>query len=343
MKEFRSKNHYVPQLYLKSWVDDENKLCVYKILVSSENEHLWRKHSPASIAYYRNFYTQLLSGKESDEFERWLSENYESPAKHAIAKAINDKKLSISDWKVLIRFLACQDVRTPARLIEHINREPVDLEKILQDSIQQAIREIETDSVPSDHMTELDGELNKNFPLRFTAERDPDDNGLGVLKVESYIGRATWIHSMKHILSNLEPLLLTHKWSIIKPAKGYSWPTSDNPVIRLNFRDDKDYDFLGGWGREKGNIFFPLGPQHAMFTQIGDKPPIKGTRLDERSTLEVRKFIAENAHRMIFCNFNDDEISTLRPRVVDPNAVTKENLKLSEWHQENKTLEFEFL
>lgn len=343
MNEFRANNHYVPELYLKQWRDSSNKICVYKTLVSHENERVWKKHSASAIAYQRHLYTQLISGKESDELERWLDRNYESPAKEAIEKATNDRKLSRGDWEVLIRFLACQDVRTPARLLEHLNREHSEYQKTLQESVERVKYELENDLISASDTAEIENEYNKTYPLKVKTERDPNNSEMGILRVESYIGRATWIHSIKHLLSSLEPALQKHKWSIIKPAKGYSWPTSDNPVVKLNFKDDNNYDFGGGWGREKGNIFFPIGPQHAMFVQIGDKPILKGTRLGETSTRQVRKFIVEHAHRMVFSNSFDKQVVLTRLRKIDPEAVKKEKKQLKDWHEQNIKLESEYL
>lgn len=42
-----------------------------------------------------------------------------------------DQRLSPDDWYVLIKFLALQDVRTPARLFEHLERTQKDLKEIL--------------------------------------------------------------------------------------------------------------------------------------------------------------------------------------------------------------------
>ncbi|WP_257288046.1 DUF4238 domain-containing protein [Endozoicomonas sp. SESOKO2] len=342
MNKIKANNHYVPQLYLKRWVDSENEVCIYKTLVSHENENLWRKQSTAAIGYQRHLYTQMIAGKESDDLENWLDKNYESPAQEAISKAVNDEKLSKHDWYLLIRFLACQDVRTPARLLEHLSRQNRTQEKILQDSLERLKEEIENNSISPSDTVEPSNELDKLFPLKIRTERDPNDKEMARIKVESYTGRATWIHSLKHLLKYSEKVLHLHKWSIIKPARGCSWPTSDNPVIKLNFRDENNYDFGGGWGREKGNIFFPISPQHAMFVQIGDKPILKGTRLSKDLTKQVKKMIVEHAHRFVYSNSFDNEISALRPRIVDANAVKKEKYQIKDWHEQNSQFETEF-
>lgn len=80
-----------------------------------------------------------------------------------------------------------------------------------------------------------------------------------------------------------------------------------------------------------------------MFVQIGDKPILKGTRLNECLTRQVRKFIIENAHRKVFSNNFDSEVLLIRPRVIDPDAVKKEKNQMKEWHDRNIKLELEYL
>lgn len=341
MSELRVKNHYIPEVYLKQWEDSESKVCVYKTLASHQNQRVWKSYSAGAIAYQRHLYTQYLSGSESDEFERWLDKNYESPASDVIEKAITDQKLSKDDWDILIRFLTSQDVRTPARLLDHLDRERDLYQDTLQKSLEDVKKMMEINDV--DELKKLDGlkRDNRTFPLKVITELDPNRE-YGTLRVESYIGRATWLHSIRSLLESTEQVLHTHKWSIIKPAKGYSWFTSDNPVIKLNFTNDNKYDFGGGWGRKKGNIIFPISPQHAMFVQIGDRPMLKGTRLSISETRQIRKFIAEHAHRKIFSNYFDADVFKLRPRIVSPSSVKQEREQLEGWHNKNIALESEY-
>jgi hypothetical protein len=228
-------------------------------------------------------------------------------------------------------------VRTPARLLEHLNRGK-HAQKTLEESLARVKYELENNIITSNDIS-VKSDQADIYPLKVTIEDSNDEMGV---RVEGYIGRATWLHEIKHLLENTARILHNHKWSIIKPAKGYSWFTSDNPVIKLNFTDVNNYDFGGGWGREKGNIIFPIGPQHAMFVQIGDKPILKG-RLNEPLTKQLRKLIAEHAHRMIFSNYFDADVNLLRPRIVDDQAVNKEKQQLAAWHDKNKNLEIEHL
>ncbi len=151
-----------------------------------------------------------------------------------------------------------------------------------------------------------------------------------------------WLWSIEHVLKNTSKILHGHKWTILKPAKGFKWFTSDNPVVKLNFTTPQNYDLKGGWGRNKGNIIFPIGPEHAMFVETGDKPAQKGTRLSVDETIFFRKIIAENANRMIFADSFDNEIEKLLPRSVDSIQFKKEQIELEKWHNLNKQLEIDY-
>jgi len=300
------------------------------------------KYTTGAIGYQKHLYTQTLSGRETDEFERWIDKNYESPAKDSIDRVVTDKRLTKDDWDILIRFLALQDVRTPARLLEHLDRGRNTHEDTLREVIENLKVEMESNNTRLLEDASVNSkDYDKHFPLKVTTELNPGSE-MGTTKVESYIGRSTWIHSMKALLINTEQILHKHKWSIIKPAIGYSWFTSDNPVIKLNYTNDNEYDFGGSWGRNKGNIIFPIGPQHAMFVQIGDRPIPKGTRLTVPQTIQLRKFIAEHAHRKIFSDQFDDEVPSIRPRHISSEKVKFERSQLENWHRQNNELESEF-
>ena len=341
MSELHVKNHFVPECYLKRWGDSNNEICVYKTLVSHENVPVWRKYSSGAIAYHRHLYTKIVSGEESDELEKWLDKEYETPANPVLERAVLDKKLSVRDWHILINFIAAQDVRTPARLFEHLERFSKLLPEILENTIQKLRKKLESnEAIDSDKhkTTDLNSSL---IPLKVTTESVPGKKH-GIIKAETYVGRSTWFYSIKHSLEKTSKILLQHRWTIVKPAKGFKWITSDNPVVKLNFTNPGNYDLKGGWGKKKGNIIFPISPEHAMFVQIGDKPMQKGTRLTAEQTKFFRKIIAENANRMIFSNFIDNEIENISPRVVDSIQFRKEKEEMEKWHDMNKKLELEY-
>jgi len=341
MRETHVKNHYVPELYLKRWANDDQKINVYRVVVSNECVPIWRSYSPSAIGYHKHLYTQIINGKESDEIENWFNKEFESPASSVLDRATNDQRLTASDWAILIRFLAAQDVRTPARLLEHLKRAP-DLSNMINEVLDNLKNDLANGVLDRRKIVAEQQQIEKTLPIKVITEME-DDKDLATIRVESYVGRSTWIHSMKHLLEKTAKILLNHKWSIVKPALGYSWPTSDNPVVKLNFTDKNNYDLLGGWGRPKGNIIFPIGPEHAMFVEVGNTPFKKGTRLSVENTVFFRKIIAENSHRHIFSKHQDEAILRIKPRVVDDQIIQKEKHELANWHNRNSELELEYL
>ena len=137
MGELHIKNHFVPECYLKRWADSDQQICFYRTLVSHESVPVWKKRSAAAIAYHRHLYTSVLSGEESDELEKWFDSEYETPANEALEKVVLNQRLTVNDWHILIKFLAAQDVRTPARLYEHMRGSKESLPKILEDTLKK--------------------------------------------------------------------------------------------------------------------------------------------------------------------------------------------------------------
>ena len=340
MGELHIKNHFVPECYLKRWTDSDQRICFYRTLVSHDNVPIWDKCSVAAIAYHRHLYTRMVSGEESDEFEKWFDSEYETPANAVLEKAVSNQKLTVNDWHILIKFLAAQDVRTPARLYEHLKRCEESLPEILADTLKKLKEKLECGE-KIDVVKKVPDKTTSLLPMKVTTEPVAGKKD-GVIKAETYAGRGSWLFSIRYLLENTSKNLLKHKWTIVKPAKGFNWFTSDNPVVKLNFTDPENYDLKGGWGKKKGNIFFPIGPKHAMFVQIGDKPMQKGTMLSAEQTIFFRKIIAENANKMIFSDSFDDEIEKNFPRVIDSIQFKKEQIELEKWHDLNKQFELEY-
>lgn len=315
---------------------------VYRTLVSHVNSPIWKSFPPSAIAHQNHLYTQVINGKENDDLEKWFSKEIETPASKAIDKAVSDQRLSKDDWHILIKFLAAQDVRTPSRLHQHIEWGMETVTNVLNEVLDDVKEKLEKGELTSTEK-EMEDYANKPpyFPLKVITESCPDSD-LATLRAETLIGRSSWIHSIKHLLENTAQILHKHKWSIVKPAKGYYWFTSDNPVVKLNYTDRLNYDLLGDWGRQKGNIFFPIGPEHAMFVEIGGKPFPKGSRLNMNLTLQFRKFIAENSYRMIFSFYEDPYVVHLKRRVIDNERVKKEREEMQNWHLANAHLEQEY-
>ena len=113
----RSENHYVAQFQLKRWAPDEQRIWVYRTIVTHDAYPQWRQHSVKGIAKLRDLYSSAVGGDEKDEMERWLSDSIDAPSASVLSKVASERRLTRDDWGVLHRLFAASFARTPAFFI----------------------------------------------------------------------------------------------------------------------------------------------------------------------------------------------------------------------------------
>ena len=333
-------NHYLPRMYLKPWETVGGKVWTYRILVPHNNVPLWKDFSSKSVGHHLHLYTQIVAGQETDEIERWFDREFESPAKEPLTKALSDAQLTADDWKRLVRFLAAQDVRTPASFFQKMKRWDESLPALLKETMEKSLKKYEeATKTGQPRLAPPPTEDREGLPLRVSVRRNP--TGGGELGAEILIGRQYWIRSIKRALTKTLKILHEHQWTILRPPKGMTWFTSDDPVIRLNMSSPTNYNFKGGWNSPGTCIFLPLGPEHLLYTQIGKRPPLRGERMTQEHADLVRRFTAEHAWRMIFALKEDREVSLFRPRIVSPEEVRREREQWKAWHEQQVMAEKE--
>lgn len=342
MTNFRRDNHYVSIGYLKRWESSSNKIWVYRTLVSHDNVPLWKESSIKGVAYHSYLYTRIIAGVESDEIERWLDKEYETPTEGVLQKVASEDRLTASDWRILVRFLASQDVRTPARLIENLKRWEKTLPDILENTLKESVRKLELVRSGETDLQQNKSLMAEYLPIRIKTEIEPNKK-FGILKAKTVTGRGMWLFSIRHLLSQTANILHQHRWTILSPPKGMKWFTSDDPVIRLNFYKHNKYDFRGGWGSIGTEIFLPISPEHLLYTQVGKRPPRRGTKVTPDKAKMISRFIVEHAYRIIFAREPDTNVSKYRPRVVDSESFRDEKDQWTKWHANQTNAERELM
>ena len=83
----------------------------------------------------------------------------------------------------------------------------------------------------------------------------------------------------------------------------------------------------------------PISPNHLLYTQVGVRPPRRGTQFSPEQAGIIRRCIAEHAHRVIFASKPDANMTSLRPRTVNADLVKDENSQWSKWHEEQTEAE----
>jgi hypothetical protein len=329
-------------MYLKRFGASPGRVSTYRILVAHSRVPVWKETPVKGIAYHAHLYTRIVSGIQTDEIEKWLNAEFETPAEEALKRATSGSRLSPTDWHNLVRFLAAQDVRTPARLSENLQRWNEIVPAILDNTLREAVSKLEAARKTGETINVTKTANSEYIPLRVTTEREPGQE-FGKLKSELIMGRGLWLFSMKHALANTAKVLHNHKWSILMPPDDLTWFTSDDPVVRLNYYGNGKYDFNGGWGNPGTEIVLPLDPRHLLYTKVGERPQRRVSVVPRNVAKMMRHFIAEHAHRFIFAASADTEVPRLRPRIVDAALLRDERQQWLKWNEDQTIAERELM
>ena len=336
--QFHKRNHYLPQMYLKAWSNNNKKIWQKRLLVSNENMPEWQKVSINNTAYQTDLYSNTFLG---DGIERMFDSLYEEPAKHPIDKLINDSKLTMQDWEKIIYFIAAQSLRTPARYFKTSEQMKQILPKIMEDTLKKLQEELKKyDETGVFSSTPKCNAETKILPIRISTEECEEKDKV-YLKTEMTISRACWLYEIDYVMKNTAKVLLNSKWSVIKPADGYEWITSDDPVICLNYYSENEYDFGGGWGNVGSEIIFPISPKHLIYTQVGKRNENRW-QADYKQSQLFNKLIAEHAFRRIYASDVNLEKMSYRNRIVDVQQYKEEEALFQKWGELHDELEKNF-
>ena len=336
--QLRANNHFVPASYLRRWAGGDGRISTYRLLVNHPSVPVWDRQSPRGLARLRHLYTSTLAGGETDEMERWLDTEFESPASNVIEMAISGARLSRGNYRVLARFVAAQDVRTPARLREVLERGREDVPAVMQKTLERSVRELERAIASREALPPVPESTADAFPARVRIRPGPDGEHC-TIQVEATVGRGYWQFQMRRLLTKTVEHLCRHRWTILRAPTGVRWVTSDDPVIKLSWNGPDSYDFGGGWGSHGTEIILPLSPTYVLYTAIGRRPPPRGTMVALKTAMWMQEVFIKHADRFIFAVEPDPTVEAIRPRCVDSVAFENEREQWRRWHDENQAAE----
>ena len=343
MNNISRNNHFVPQMYLDAWKNENNKIWTYDLLVPNENCNLWNERATRSIASQQDFYIMLKNKEEVDDIEKYINKKIEIPASNPLKKAIKSQELSDNDWKAIINFSGCQSVRTPtfASRILDISKNK------FNDTFQQTILEIEKklnnmsiEELKKYSKNENYNKHNEMFPLKII-DTGVEHGGKALIKVETIIGKSFYLQEMINLINETIEILHQHEWKIIDLDYRVKIPTSDDPVICLNYYSDDKYDFNGGWNNRGSEIIFPISPSKIIYTKVGARDI--QFRLDYQLSMKIKTIIVKHASRRIFSIDREKWITKTRKRYVNKNQFKREKEMIENWHKDYKNIEAEYL
>ena len=330
-------------MLLKNWRNENSVVCCHKYLVPVASVPDW-KHVPSGGTGYRNhLYKQKRSETRYDELEDWFNEKIENPAAPAIEKIITDSLMTVEDWHKVIKFAVLQQLRTPAAFFDHVKTLHEVLPVIQRDVLAEAKEKLERGEL-SIESEEPKGISKQDYPCMFSTIQDEETDTV-TIKLETAPGRSTWLFDIKNMIDKIFSHAKRHKWTVIKPSKGFNWPINDLALIRLSFKNAQNYTFGGGWDNPNGNLILPLSPQHLMITQIKSKSKMfkRGQRVDLEMTNLIRKIIAESAFEFIYSKNKDDDLLKYRKRLVDLNEYNLRKKFWKKWDTLQSGLEDKFV
>lgn len=328
-------NHFVPQFYLRRWADNGlSQVMAYRTLVSHGDVPEWAPRSIRGIAFHRDLYSEI-SSPELDEFERWIATEFEEPALETIGRAVNGMPLIARDHAQLGSFFAAQDVRTPASFFESQERWATQIPETLDKTLSDAVAKLEAVRQAGSRLP-MPAPGPNPFADVFRIKIEPHGEGQSAIRLRVASGRALWIAQMRSLLTGRAIATLRgHNWSIVEPHGSAEWFTSDHPSMRLNFCTAENYDFGGGWGRKKCDLFLPLSPRHLLYAQVGAAYPERFAFGSEHTRL-IQRMLAERSHRWIFARQPISTVVQDRPRVVDAERFRAEEQFWANWDEANR-------
>ncbi|HWQ98388.1 MAG TPA: DUF4238 domain-containing protein, partial [Clostridia bacterium] len=330
MEQFTRDNHYLPQLYLKSWSIDTNKIWQYRLLVSNENVPIWKYASIKDVGYHSDLYSGILNGKETDEIEKFFQREIEDPVKPAIFKVENHERLSRFDLEKLVRFLAAQYVRTPARYFRHKPIYDQLIPSLLQTDLRKLVARAEF-ALQNNLPISTNAKGSKWLPYR-TELVQSHEPGKKLLYFEVLCDRQIWFLEMEKILKDTYKCLLDHRWSFVEAATGVTFYTSDDPV--LSVRNDGNGEMMGdgAWTRAGTNIIFPLSPRFLMYTEVGSEEDDSIMQKQPNFSYLFQRYTINHAFRSIFSIKQSPYIHECRKRTVNAELFEKEKSEMRSWH-----------
>lgn len=312
-------------MYLKTWSTDK-QIWIYDMLVDNPNFPIWKRNSIKNVASIDNLYVHMRCGTEYDDFENVFNNKFEMPAAEPLNNAINGYRMSRSDWKALIRFVALQWIRTPAFYVNNRKRN--------QEILTDCLNDIANDLASGKILTKMAKPVNNtnmisSLPIKFTWSSTYESNAQRGLTLTVIDGKSTWLNEIEALLSDSSKYLTAiqeRRWSIITFPDDILVPTSDHPTVV----------------QENGIIVFPLSP-HKVLYSCGKMRIDPRYKADSRMALEINKAIIMNAYRYIYAFSKDLSIPSLRPRIEDHASFIKVRQEYDRWYAEYRISEAPFI
>jgi hypothetical protein len=231
---------------------------------------------PEAFGYERFLYApgEGANDPRSDAFERWLARFIDAPAVAPLKHVGAGTQLTeFSERLALARFIASQDMRTPA--VRDLSL------AFLQRGIESGWPEVVAESLAA---LQLDA--------------SPDAVRVTAAMYAPRVTNAAWLGIIRANLDRVARDIARRPWTIVAAPSGYDWLTSDIGIVK--FADDFDQPVSAGpgWAHGKKRWLFPVTPRIAIAVSPKEAPEYAEARsgwlkvVNRQMVLDARTFVA---------------------------------------------------
>ena len=340
-------NHYIPQMYLKQWEIDGG-IYVYNLLVSHKNVPLWTKKPIKHAGSIYNLYMRIEEGAEYDDLEQYFNQHYESLAKLAFKKACDSGKMTSDDWEKMINYVCLQYVRTLSFYLRDYSIMKKVLPKVLRETCENLQKHLAKENRLIEQKSDLT-KVNNNYesllPISFRVSPCDDDERNMNLEITTVGGKNYWLMSIMQLLDKDSIFYQTihrFKWSIATAPSGFIWPTSDNPVVLAEEKEQGVYSLSDGIIGKNRFIVFPISPTKILLASEKRRFSFR-FEMDIDCANGIKKLIIDNAFRFVFSKYEDDYVVQYRERTEDESLYKEVEEQLNGWYDLYKETEGPYL
>lgn len=290
------KQHYVPQVYLKRFTDDNRFIHIYD-KVKDE----FRRQTPANTGYSRHFYTVEVDGKKDYSIEKALALHVDTLYQPVMNKIVNKETLTFEDKEKLAVFVTFQHLRTPKQRNNY--------NQMVDDFYKQTSKIIF-------EMKKVHGMLDDFDPQVIESIED-------IVKNERFIVDVPNEQSlllMSELSGKMSAMLARHNFIIIEASSKSEFITSDHPysMVKENWSPA-----WSGYGIVNTTKLFPLSPRFLlMLKDPGDK--ITYYRLNKSQVRDMNMTIASWSDRFLFSS-NETLLRSLVEKIKNRVGARKQN------------------
>ena len=296
MSNVARNHHYIPQCYLRGFLDPSLKKEQLHVIDKVDRRHFVT--APRNVGSQRDFNRVNIPGKPIDEAEKMFGE-IEGEVARVLKNVVESATLPEgTDMGILICFVALLHVNNPQFRINLANNETT--------VIKQRMKALLSRPESYESYRQQEKAAGKELPEYETMKEFVDS--------ENYDIKYGHGHHLGYELKSIDNVIFPHlrerKWSLFIAEKGASdFVCSDHPVALISIGDppenpDHPYN-IGGPGLAHNNteLTVPLNRRMALFSVLDGSSYTR--TVDETIIDHVNERTIRSATRQIYCSSLD--------------------------------------